>query len=159
MVTNEELRQFATEIRLETVKCLKNRGFGHVGGCLSVADVLAAQFISHYKLDHVVAFVDWNKRQVDGYVEGILSQGDMEKKFEAFGWYAVTVDGKDSVAIRDAIVEAKKQSNGRAIAIILDGIKGAGVPEYETMFDNHFFNLDQDEAEKVIANLETRLGR
>ena len=50
MSTSVELKRFAAQIRMETVKCLIHRGFGHIGGCLSIADVLAALY---GKLMHV----------------------------------------------------------------------------------------------------------
>lgn len=271
MISNEALKDFAKQIRVETLKCLRHRGFGHVGGSMSVVEVLAvlyggvmkydpanpkkedrdylimskghagpavfatlalkgffplewlntmceprtllpshcdrlrtpgidvstgslgqglsiaaglakafkikkqnnwvytilgdgelgegqnweaAQFAAHYRLDNMVAFVDWNKRQVDGYLENIMGVGDIAKKFEAFGWYALAVNGKDVAAIAEGIEKAKAEQAGKPIAIILDGVKGSGVPEYEEMFDNHFFTLDIAQADKIIADLE-----
>ena len=48
----------------------------------------------------------------------------------------------------------QKEHGEMQIAIVLDGVKGSGVPRIQEMFDNHFFNLDAELADKAIARLE-----
>lgn len=68
----------------------------------------AAMFASHQKLDNLIAFVDENKKQLDGYTKDINDLLDITHKFEAFGWDAQYVDGKDVTAIHEAIAKAKR---------------------------------------------------
>lgn len=119
----------------------------------------AAQYASHYKLNRLVAFVDWNKRQVDGYLEDIMSVGDIAEKFEAFGWMAAVVDGGDVRAIQQAVLELQKKQADRPAVVVLDGIKGSGVPEFEQMEYNHHFALTPELADKVIADLEKQMSK
>lgn len=50
-MTVNELKRFANEVRIATVKCLETRGFGHIGGCLSIADVLAVLYNQEMNID------------------------------------------------------------------------------------------------------------
>ena len=50
-MTVKELKAFANEVRIATVKCLETRGFGHIGGCLSIADVLAVLYNGEMNID------------------------------------------------------------------------------------------------------------
>ena len=51
MKTIEEIKEFATKIRIETIRCIKQRGFGHIGGSMSIADVLAVLYGHIMKYD------------------------------------------------------------------------------------------------------------
>jgi len=108
-----------------------------------------AMFAASHKMDNLIAFVDWNKQQLDGYTKDILDMGDIEEKFKAFGWYTKTVDGHDPGKIKEAIVEAKEHK-GAPIAIILDTIKGYGCTFAENIASNHHMNFTKDEMNKAI---------
>lgn len=60
----------------------------------------ATQFLAHYHLDNLIAFLDWNKLQIDGTNDEVLSLGDPVAKYVAFGWNAVEVNGHDVLAIQ-----------------------------------------------------------
>ena len=87
----------------------------------------AAQFAAHYHLDHMIALVDNNGRQLDGTTDEVMSHPKgIGAKFEAFGWNVLDVkDGNDVEQIYDALTKAK-QTNGNPTAIILHTIKGKG---------------------------------
>ena len=115
-----------------------------------------AMFAAHYKLDHLIAFVDLNKQQLDGKTDDVMYMGDMVEKFKAFGWNTVKVDGHNVDAIKDAIDAAKSQS-GKPSMIILDTVKGHGCLLAESMFPCHHiaFTAEQiapsvEHAEKVL---------
>ena len=115
-----------------------------------------AMFAAHYKLDHLIAFVDLNKQQLDGKTDDVMYMGDMVEKFKAFGWNTVKVDGHNVDAIKDAIDAAKAQS-GKPSMIILDTVKGHGCLLAESMFPCHHiaFTVEQiapsvEHAEKVL---------
>ena len=265
-----KLQEFALQIRIGTVECIKSRGFGHIGGSLSVADVLAvlygsvmnvdpkdpkkadrdklvcskghagpavyatlalkgyfpyeklmtlnqpgtdlpshcdrnrtpgidmttgslgqgtstavgmalgdrlqgrdcrtflivgdgeidegqvweaAMFTSAKKLTNLVWLVDWNKKQLDGYTKDILDTGDLEKKFEAFGFDACTIDGNDVEQLYAALT---KKAQDRPIAIILDTVKGKGVKAVEETMKNHSMNVGQEVFDEWLKELYDR---
>lgn len=119
----------------------------------------AALFASHQKLDNLIAFVDENKKQLDGYTKDINDLGDIRAKFESFGWHAQYVKGDDIAAIYNAIMAAKA-AVGRPSVIVLDTVKGQGYPFVEMQESNHhlrFTEKDHLSAEAEIKALEAKL--
>lgn len=120
-----------------------------------------ALFAAHQKLSHLIAFVDENKKQLDGYTKDINDLGDIATKFEAFGWHATTVKGDDVNAIYEAIVNAKSVTD-KPSCIVLDTIKGQGYPFVENTEANHHMRFSDDDhaaAEALIAQLEAELSQ
>ena len=268
----KKLQEFALEIRIGTVECIKSRGFGHVGGSLSVADLLAvlygevmnvdpsdpkkadrdklvcskghagpavyatlalkgyfpyeklftlnqpgtdlpshcdrkktpgidmttgslgqgtstavglalgdrlqgrdcrtflvvgdgeaeegqvweaAMFTAAKKLTNLVWIIDWNKKQLDGYVKDINDPGDFQAKFEAFGFDAVTVDGHDVEKLYEALT---KKAEDKPIAIIMDSVKGKGVTAVEQTMANHSMKGGQEMFDGWLAELREKLS-
>lgn len=106
----------------------------------------AFQFAAHQKLDHLIVLIDDNKKQLDGYTTDICDPFDFVEKMQAFGFSSWRVDGSDVDAIEAAIDQAK-QVKGKPTAIVLDTVKGQGVPYLEELVDNH--HIRPDEADKV----------
>jgi Transketolase, N-terminal subunit len=274
MEKNKELRVFAEEIRVETLKELAHLGFGHVGGCMSIVELLAvlygkemrydpenpgweerdklvmskghagpavyatlalkgffpkeelltlnqggtnlpshcdrnktpgvdmttgslgqgisaacglalgnrilgrndsyvylvmgdgecdegqvwegAAFAAHQMLDHLIAFVDWNKQQLDGACEDVLDLGDMVDKFTAFGWFVRKVDGHNVDAILAAIEEGKSQDQ-QPVMIILDTVKGKGCELAEHTFPCHHIKFTAEQIAPSIEKAEAAL--
>ena len=271
-MTTKELQKFALEIRLATVECIKSRGFGHIGGSLSVCDALAvlygeimnvdpkdprkadrdklvcskghagpavyaalalkgyfpkedlltlnrpgtnfpshcdmnktpgvdmttgslgqgtseavglalgdrlqgrdcrtylivgdgeanegqvweaAMFTAAKKLTNLVWLIDWNKKQLDGYVSDILEPFDFEEKFRAFGFDACTIDGNDIEQLKAALT---KKAEDKPIAIILDTVKGKGVTEVEEAAGNHSMNVKPEVFDGWIAEIKSKLA-
>jgi transketolase len=265
------LKKFATQIRIEQIKCIKHRGFGHIGGALSATDLIAAlyggimridpknpewqdrdrfvcskghagpalyaalalkgyfpfdwlltlnrpgtklpshcdmnltpgidmttgslgqgastaagmalalknsksdarvylllgdgecnegqvwemvMFAAAKKINNLIAFVDYNHKQLDGRTEDIIDLGDLKSKFESFGWFTQSVDGNDPDVIFEAINKAKDEQGDRPAMIILNTIKGAGVPSIEKMEFNHHINMSPEFSDEAIAHLE-----
>ena len=122
----------------------------------------AAMFASSHKLNNLYTFIDNNKKQLDGYVKDILDTGDIADKFRAFGFDTQKVNGGDVAAIYDAI-EAAGEIADRPHAIVLDTIKGAGVPEVENTFSNHSMAVTREQADRWIealrAEIEAMVGK
>ena len=271
-MTTKELEKFAAEIRLATVECIKSRGFGHIGGSLSVCDALAvlygeimnvdpknpkkadrdklvsskghagpavyatlalkgyfpkedlytlnqpgtnfpshcdmnktpgvdmttgslgqgtseavglalgdklqgrdcttyllvgdgeanegqvweaAMFTAAKKLTNLVWLIDWNKKQLDGYVSDILEPFDFEEKFKAFGFDACTIDGNDVAQLKEAL---SKKATDKPIAIILDTVKGKGVTEVEEAAGNHSMNVKPEVFDGWIDEIKGKLS-
>jgi len=114
-----------------------------------------AMFAAHHKLDNLIAFVDCNKQQLDGYTKDVLDMGDIGEKFKAFGWFVQKVDGHDTGAILDA-VEAAKAHKGSPSVIILDTIKGYGTFA-AGLENNHRMSLTKEQIEDAIREVTERL--
>lgn len=112
----------------------------------------AAMFASQYKLDHLIAFTDYNRLQIDGTTDEIMSLGDIRAKWKAFGWHTQRVDGHDFQAMHKAIHSAKRQD--RPSMIILDTVKGKGAAFCEGMVGNHNMQVDMAMAMQAISELE-----
>ena len=117
----------------------------------------ACQTANHFKLDHFIVFVDWNKKQLDGTVEDVCDPVDFEAKFRAFGFAAETVKGYDVQEIWKAIERAKADP-GKPHCIILDTYKGLGVPLAEKEAFNHYLSFGHEEGERTIAEIERRFA-
>ena len=88
----------------------------------------AAMFAAHNKVDNLICTVDYNKRQIDGDTDDVLSLGDLRAKFEAFGWGVMEMDGNNMEATVNGLNAAKvKTGNGQPICILMKTEMGAGV--------------------------------
>ncbi len=117
-----------------------------------------ALFAPQHKLDHLIAFVDYNKKQLDGFTRDICDLGDLARKFQDFGWYAQQVDGNDVEALLKAI-ETAKASRGRPSMIVMDTIKGKDCTFAEDVYYNHHMTFTQEQAAQAIAALEAKLDK
>ncbi|MBQ4002126.1 MAG: hypothetical protein II601_07050, partial [Lachnospiraceae bacterium] len=114
----------------------------------------AAMFTAAKKITNLTWLVDWNKKQLDGYTKDILDIFDLEAKFSAFGFDAVTVKGDDVEAIYEALT---KEVTDKPRAIILDTVKGAGVKEIEEAFGNHSMTKGPEVFEGWLHELREKL--
>ncbi len=116
-------------------------------------------FAYHHKLDNLICFVDYNKKQLDGYVKDINDPVNFADKFRSFGWDVHDINGNSVKEINDAIEKAKA-AKGKPSAIILDTIKGKGVKFVEETFANHSMKFGPKEHElaaNAIAELESKI--
>jgi transketolase len=90
----------------------------------------AAMSAFHYKLDNLVAIVDCNRQQSDGWISEIMTIEPIEDKWRAFGWEVVRIDGHDFGQIGEALEWAMAQQ-GKPHVIVANTIKGKGVAEME----------------------------
>jgi transketolase len=114
----------------------------------------AAASAAHWKLDNLIAIVDFNDQQADGKSTEVLGMGDVAAKFEAFGWHAQRVDGNDMAALVAAFDTARELKDARPRIIIADTLMGRGVPFLEAREKTHFIRVDEDEWDKAIAVLD-----
>ena len=96
----------------------------------------AAMTAGHYKLDHLIAFVDRNRNQIDGTTEDVMTLEPLADKWAAFGWHVQVIDGHDTDAIK-AAVEAAKAAAGRPSVIIANTVKGKGISFMENQYKWH----------------------
>ncbi|MCI8296096.1 MAG: transketolase [Lachnospiraceae bacterium] len=86
----------------------------------------AAMFAGHRKLDNLVVIVDNNGLQIDGRIEDVCSPYPIDKKFEAFNFHVVSIDGNDFDQLKAAFDEARA-TKGCPTAIVMKTVKGKGV--------------------------------
>ena len=96
----------------------------------------AAMFAAHYHLDNLCALLDWNGLQIDGAVADVMNPTPLDKKFEAFGWHVICVDGHDFEQLEAAYAEAKTVK-GQPTLILAKTTKGKGVSFMENQVGWH----------------------
>jgi transketolase len=112
----------------------------------------AALFANKYHLDNVVAFVDRNFQQTDGYSEDIMPLEPLRPKWEAFGWDTQEIDGHDHAAI-DAAVRMAWRTPGQPNMIIARTTKGKGVSFMEDDPTWHGTPPDRNQYERAMREL------
>jgi transketolase len=112
----------------------------------------AAMFAAHYKLDNLTVFLDYNGLQIDGPIEEIVDPAPFDKKFEAFKWNVIVIDGHDIEQIDKAVQQAKS-CKGKPTVIIAKTIKGKGVSFMENKVGWHGKAPNEDEYKQAIADL------
>ncbi len=124
----------------------------------------AAMFAGHKKLDNLCVIVDNNNLQIDGTVAEVCSPYPIGKKFEAFNFHVVSINGNDFDEISEAFKEASSYK-GAPTAIIAHTVKGKGVSFMENNVSWHGkapnddeYRLAMEELEKQEAGTETGKG-
>lgn len=112
----------------------------------------AAMSAAHYKLDNIIAFLDHNGLQIDGSNDEVMSLGKIAKKFDAFGWNVISIDGHDFDQIKKAIEMAKEE--GRPSIVICETVKGKGVSFMEDQAGWHGKAPNAEETAKALEDLE-----
>ena len=116
----------------------------------------AAMFASHKKLSNLTAFIDLNNLQIDGTIDEVNSAKPVDKKFEAFGWHVIIIDGHDFDAIEAALAEAKTVD--KPVAIIANTTKGKGVSFMENAVGWHGTAPNDEQYEVAMAELKAALA-
>lgn len=112
----------------------------------------AAMSAAHYKLDNLIAFVDFNGLQIDGDITKVMNPSPIDKKFEAFGWNVLTIDGHDIEAILDSIEKAKACKEMPTV-IVCKTIKGKGVSFMENQAAWHGVAPNIEQRDKALAEI------
>jgi Transketolase, N-terminal subunit len=113
----------------------------------------AAMFAAGKQLDHLIAFTDYNKMQIDGMIESVNGLYPLDKKWEAFGWHVQSVDGHNIQEILNAVDNAKKIP-GRPSMILLNTIKGKGAYFCENMVKSHNMQITPEMWKKAVDLLD-----
>lgn len=114
----------------------------------------AVMSASHWKLDNLIAIVDVNNQQADGYSSEILSFEPIVERWQSFGWFTQRVDGNDIDALVAAFDAARSHPGAQPRVIICDTKMGKGVPFLETREKTHFIRVEEHEWDLALNNLE-----
>jgi transketolase len=110
------------------------------------------------KLHNLLAIVDRNNIQIDGYTEDIMPLDSLNAKWESFNWHVQEIDGNNMQAIIDAVHTAKAVFEKPSV-IIARTIPGKGVKEFERKFEWHGKAPNKEEATIALDELRTLGGR
>ena len=115
----------------------------------------AAMFASHYKLDNLCVILDLNGLQIDGPITEVMNPTPHDKKFEAFGFHVITIDGHDFNQIEAAFAEAEA-TKGQPTVIIAKTIKGKDVSFMENSVNWHGAAPNDEQHAQAIAELKAK---
>ncbi len=113
----------------------------------------AAMAAAHYKLDNLCAILDFNGLQIDGDITKVMNPNPLDKKFEAFGWNVLTIDGHDFDEIKDAYAKARAHK-GQPTLILANTVKGKGVSFMENQAGWHGVAPTEEQRTQAINELE-----
>ncbi|MDR1130962.1 MAG: transketolase [Oscillospiraceae bacterium] len=119
----------------------------------------ASMLAAHLKLDNLIAFLDYNKLQIDGPICDINGLEPVGDKWAAFGWNVLDVpDGNDTAQIDEAIARVKT-CVGKPSMLILNTVKGKGVSFVECAgAGNHNMTFSQEQKRAALAELDKEMA-
>ncbi len=110
------------------------------------------------KLHNLVAIIDRNNIQIDGFTEDIMPLEPLADKWRAFNWHVIEIDGHNFSAIVNAVGKAKAVFE-KPTVIIAHTIPGKGVPAFERKFEWHGKTPNKEEANMALTALRTLEGK
>lgn len=120
----------------------------------------AAMSAAHYRLDNLIALIDYNKVMAKGKVSDLLAIEPLAQKFASFGWSVIECDGHDLADAWRAFYQAKYlEMKGRPVAIIAHTVKGRGLPEAEFNYRWHTHAPSVAQAENFLIELNRTYER
>lgn len=114
----------------------------------------AAMSASHWKLNNLIAIIDVNNQQADGYSSEVLAFEPIVDRWQAFGWFTQRVDGNDIGALVAAFDAARNHQGAQPRVIICDTKMGKGVDFLESREKTHFIRIDENEWDLALQNLQ-----
>ena len=109
------------------------------------------------KLGSLIAIIDRNNIQIDGFTEDVMPMSPLYEKWKSFGWHAQTIDGHNFEAIVEAVNQAKAMFDKPSV-IIAHTVPGKGVEEFERKYEWHGKTPNKDEAHQALVELRTLHG-
>jgi len=113
----------------------------------------AAMAAAHFKLDNLVAIVDRNQQQIDGWTCDVMELEPFSNKWQSFGWHVIEVDGHDFAQLIEAF-ERAKSVKGQPAVIIAHTTKGKGVSFMENNPDFHGKAPNAEQVELALKELQ-----
>lgn len=113
----------------------------------------AAMAAAHYKLNNLIAFLDFNGLQIDGKNSDVMNISPIDEKFKAFGWDVIVIDGHDFEQISNAVDKAL-QSEEKPTMIIAKTVKGKGVSFMENNAGWHGVAPSKEELDVALSEIK-----
>ncbi len=119
----------------------------------------AIMFAAHKKVDNLIATIDFNGQQIDGPTSKVMSLGDLNAKFLAFGWETMEMDGNDMDAVVAGLNHAKSLlGKGKPVVILMKTIMGKGIDFMEGTHEWHGIAPNNDQLATALAQIPETLG-
>ena len=118
----------------------------------------AAMFAGKEKLHNIIAIIDRNNIQIDGFTEDVMPLEPLHDKWESFGWHVQEIDGHSFHAIDEAVGEAKAIFEKPSV-IIAHTIPGKGVEMFERDYKWHGITPNKEQGEAALKELRTLGGK
>jgi transketolase len=118
----------------------------------------AAMLAAKEKFHNLIAIIDRNNIQIDGYTENVMPLEPFKDKLEAFDWHVIEIDGHSFEEITEAVGQAKSVF-GRPTAIIAHTIPGKGVPAFEHKVEWHGKPPSEEQGKEALKALRTFGGK
>lgn len=119
----------------------------------------AVLFAAHHKIDNLISTIDWNRQQIDGPTDKIISLGNIREKFDAFGWLTLEMNGNDMDEVVDTLEKAKSLTGqGKPIAIMMHTIMGKGIDFMENDHGWHGVAPNDEQLALALSQLPETIG-
>lgn len=119
----------------------------------------AMMFAAHYKVDNLIATVDWNGQQIDGSTNEVMSLGDLPAKWAAFGWKVIQTNGNNMSQLLSSLEQAKNATKQQQpIVILMKTEMGKGVDFMEGSHEWHGIAPNDEQLAKALAQLPSTLN-
>lgn len=119
----------------------------------------AAMYGAHHKIDNIIASIDYNRQQIDGSIDEVMSLGNLKAKWESFGWHVIESDGNNIEDLIKTLELAKSLSGkGKPILNLMKTEMGYGVDFMVGTHKWHGIAPNDEELEKALGQLEETLG-
>lgn len=119
----------------------------------------AALFAAHHKIDNIISTVDYNGKQIDGPVDEVMSLGNLQAKWESFGWMVLNMNGNDMEDIIKTISHAKTLTGKKKpIVILMKTEMGMGVDFMMGTHKWHGSAPNDEQLQKALGQLQETLG-
>jgi transketolase len=126
------------------------------GDCQEGQTWEAAMAAAHFGVSNLTAIIDYNHLQTDGTTEEVMDIRDVRKKFDAFEWEAVEIDGHDMAQVVESLEWSRTRE--QPVAIVCQTKKGRGVSIMENQFGFHGKPPSPEQAEQALTELESKLA-
>lgn len=119
----------------------------------------AAMYAAAKKVDNIIATIDFNGQQIDGPTENVLSLGNLEAKWQAFGWEVLRMQGNDMTSIVTTLENAKTYTGkGKPVVILMKTEMGAGVDFMMGTHKWHGVAPNDEQLKQALSQLEETIG-
>lgn len=120
----------------------------------------AIMFAAHKRVDNLIATIDWNGQQIDGPTNKVMSLGNLQAKFEAFGWEVLPLPQGNNMheiifMLEKAITFVGK---GKPIVVLMTTVMGSGVDFMEGSHEWHGISPNDDQLKRALDQLPETLG-
>ena len=119
----------------------------------------AIMFAGSKGVDNLISTIDWNGQQIDGPTEKVMDLSSLHKKFEAFNWDVMEIEGNDMDAVLAGFAEAKSRSGkGKPVVMLMKTIMGKGVSFMEGHHEWHGVAPNDEQLRIALSEIPETLG-